>query len=119
LRELNLFIANTAYSFNKSYAWSRGNNFDFPIIEDLYNQTQVKQNFNNWRVRDIRTYIDVLTGSDDAKYELDSGVPKEFIAHHPSHDCILDILKMKEIVLKKFGKPSLKQVLHTVLSQSV
>lgn len=104
LAMLREYINGTKYEWKNGYCWCRGNYFDFPMIEDLHEQVGAKLPFNTWKIRDIRTMIDVLTGSDRGKYELRGGVPKEFVAHHALHDTALDIMRMKEIFQSMSGE---------------
>jgi hypothetical protein len=97
LAMLREYINGTDYEWKTGYCWSRGNYFDFPMIEDIHDQLGAKLPFNTWKIRDIRTMIDVLTGDDRGRYELRGGVPKEYVPHHALHDTALDIMRMKEI----------------------
>jgi hypothetical protein len=97
LAMLREYINKSDYDWEIGYCWSRGNYFDFPIIEDLHDQFGAKLPFNTWKIRDVRTMIDVLTGDSRGKYELRGGIPKEFVAHHALHDAALDVMRMKEI----------------------
>jgi hypothetical protein len=58
---------------------------------------EIEEPINTWKIRDVRTYIDVLTGSTTGIYELKSGTPKGFVKHNSLHDTALDIVRMKEI----------------------
>jgi hypothetical protein len=91
------YISKTKYEWKRGYCWCRGNYFDFPMIEDLHDQVGLKLPFNTWKIRDIRTMIDVLTGSDRGEYNLRDGLPKEYVNHHALHDAALDVMRMKEI----------------------
>jgi len=97
LTKLTTWIKGRKYEWKKSYLWSRGNAFDFPKIEDLFDQVGMKVPFNTFRVRDVRTFIDILAGTDNGQYELQGGVPKEFVKHHALHDAAHDAAKMKEL----------------------
>lgn len=104
LNKLIPFIKASGYEYKKSYLWSRGNGFDFPKIEDLFDMSGIKVPFNTFRQRDVRTFIDVLTGADNGNYELKNGVPKEFVKHHALHDAALDAAKMIEIYQINVGE---------------
>lgn len=97
LKQLTEFIKGTGYNYKKSYVWSRGNYFDFPKIEDLYRQAGLEVPFSTWKIRDSRTYIDILAGTDNGMYVLKNGTPKNFIHHHALHDAALDVSRMLEI----------------------
>lgn len=97
LTSLTEYIKDSGYNWKKSYVWSRGNAFDLPKIESLYRQAGLQLPFNTFRVRDTRTMIDCLTGSDNGYYNLRDGEPKSFIKHHALHDTALDCARMIEI----------------------
>lgn len=97
LKRLSTYIEESGYDFKKSYIWSRGNAFDLPKIESLYRDANLPLPFNTFRVRDTRTMIDCLTGSDNGYYQLKNGVPKSFIKHHALHDTAIDCASMIEI----------------------
>lgn len=97
LTKLVEYIRKSGYDWKHSYCWSRGNYFDFPIIENVFEQYGIALPFNIWKIRDIRTMIDVMTGSGNGDYELKNGYPKNFIKHNCLHDAAIDIMKMKEI----------------------
>ena len=97
LLQLTDYIQNSGYNWKKSYLWSRGNAFDFPKIESLYRNAGLEVPFNTFRVRDTRTMIDCLTGSENGYYSLRNGIPASFIKHHALHDTAIDCAAMKEI----------------------
>lgn len=100
LTQLNDWIKSIdGYKWNSSYVWSRGTYFDFPKMESMYHQAGVKCGFNTWKIRDVRTYIDILTGVDNGKYEPDRQ-PENFIAHDALHDAAMDAYRMVEIFNK-------------------
>jgi len=104
LNKLVTFIKSTPYEWKKSYLWSRGNAFDFPKIEDLFDQVNIKVPFNTFRVRDVRTYVDILAGADNGQYDLKDGQPREFVKHHALHDAAHDAAKMKELYKLNSGE---------------
>ena len=94
---LNKFISGIDnYRFNESYVWSRGNNFDFPILKSLYNAAEMGLPYNDWRVRDVRTAIDIMAGTDNGQYQLRFG-GDGFIAHNPLHDAAMDAARLNEL----------------------
>jgi len=97
LNSLTAFIKESGYDWKKSYLWSRGNAFDFPKIESLYRNCGLEVPFNTFRVRDTRTMIDCLTGSENGYYRLREGQPKSFVKHHALHDAALDCANLIEI----------------------
>jgi|PlaIllAssembly_1097288.scaffolds.fasta_scaffold00009_32 hypothetical protein len=97
LTRLNKFVAGVKdYHFNQSYVWSRGNNFDFPILKSLYDASGIGYPFNEWRARDVRTAIDIMAGTDDGQYQLRFG-GDGFIAHNPLHDAAMDAARLNEL----------------------
>lgn len=98
LNMLNAYIEeHTKYDKKNSYIWSRGNAFDFPIMEDLYRENNIDIPWSVWKIRDVRTMIDVLTGSDDGNFDLGNDMPEKFVQHHAMFDAALDVLKMQKI----------------------
>lgn len=94
---LNKFVSGIkSYHFNKSYVWSRGNNFDFPILKSLYQAAGIGLPYNDWRVRDVRTAIDIMAGTDNGQYNLRFG-GDGFIAHNPLHDAAMDAARLNEL----------------------
>ena len=91
------YLNNSRYNFKKSYCWCRGSSFDWPIMDDAFRQHELKLPYNGWKIRDIKTAIDIMAGTDNGAYILRSGTPKEFIKHNSLHDCALDILRLKEL----------------------
>jgi hypothetical protein len=91
------YLKNSPYEWKKSYLWARGPAFDFPKVEDLFDDAGIKVPFNTFRQRDIRTAIDILAGADNGNYDLKAGQPKGFVKHHALHDAALDAAKMKEL----------------------
>lgn len=79
-----------------SYMWSRGNSFDFGKIEDMYANIGEKEPYNPFRVRDIRTMIDCLTGSTNGKAKAQSD-RTGFVAHNALHDAANDSATMTDI----------------------
>lgn len=97
LAEFNAWIRDIdGFKFKDSYVWSRGTNFDFPKIESMYHQANIRSGFSTWKVRDVRTYIDILTGSDRGVYDVRE-TPNNFVAHHALHDAAMDAYRMVEI----------------------
>lgn len=94
---LSTFVEQSDYDLRKSYVMSRGNAFDFPKIESLYYSVNIPCAINTFMARDVRTYIDILTGSSNGQYELKNGEPEGFVKHHALHDAAFDVVKMKEI----------------------
>lgn len=82
---------------DKGFVWSRGSNFDFPIIETLHHDFEKKLPFSNWRIRCLKTMFDVMTGGDWGQYEPESGTPKGFLKHNALHDTAMDAIRCTDI----------------------
>jgi hypothetical protein len=94
------------FNYKQSYAWARGTDFDFPKIGDMYDQIEEPLPYKGGRVRDIRTYIDILTGATNGRYEvLKPEINlKDFVAHHALHDAAKDAYACVEIYLNNVGE---------------
>lgn len=91
------YLNNSRYNFKKSYCWCRGSSFDWPIVDNAFEQHSIKLPYNGWKIRDTKTAIDIMAGTDNGAYNLKNGTPREFIKHNSLHDCVLDILRLKEL----------------------
>ncbi|ASD50425.1 exonuclease [Acidovorax phage ACP17] len=96
VQEMGAFIKASGYSWKKSYVWSRGNTFDFGKIESMYGNLGLKEPYNTFMQRDIRTMIDCLTGSSNGKAKP-QGERDGFVAHNCLHDAANDAATMTEI----------------------
>ncbi|MDD5150844.1 MAG: 3'-5' exoribonuclease [Flavobacterium sp.] len=94
---LNDFIKSSKYDYKESYSWSRGQDFDFPIIMHLYRQFKIKYPLNSWKHRDIRTYIDILSGSKNGYFEMNDIDHSKIIKHNALSDTAMDIIRMKKL----------------------
>lgn len=104
LRELAYWVrTQTEYDFRNSWIWCRGLDFDKPKVDAAYQFVGIDTPFNMWRWRDIRTMIDVLTGSNNGKYIMDNE-PDNFVAHHCLHDAAHDAAVMQEIYNKLYSE---------------
>lgn len=73
--------------------FSRGTDFDPPIIASLMEDFGLKAPWKFNQVRDVRTYIDALTDG-RAGYLQQWQAPSWFVSHHSLHDCIRDAEQM-------------------------
>ena len=86
--------------------WSRGNNFDPPILERIFDLSGELQWFDDtlkfWNARDVRTYVNGVLG-----FEVSSGfVPVSdetywkdtFIAHDSRHDVAADVMRLQALI---------------------
>lgn len=97
LNQLNSWLKSVGYDFDNSYCWSRGTYFDFPMFYSMYNQAGISPGYNGWKIRDVRTMIDCLTGSNRGKYDPINS-PVGFIAHDALHDAAMDAYRMLDIM---------------------
>ena len=102
LDAMTQFIKASKYDWKKSYIWSRGPAFDFPKIESMYDMADMPVPYNGWRQRDVRTYVDILTGVDNGKYEGKKPLTG-FVAHNALHDAARDAFHMQEIFATASG----------------
>lgn len=98
IEEFTNWLAKVGFDSRKSYIFSRGNHFDMPKIESLFEDAGIDLAYNNWKVRDVRTAIDILHGTNDGYYTLQEGVPANFVAHHAMHDAAHDAAKLNELI---------------------
>lgn len=93
-----------AYLLEKGYdggkVWTRGNDFDIPILYNVLKQNGVDDLFPWWNVRDIRTEIDCVGYYIDPDHKgygyIDSfPYPDGFVKHVEVHDCARDILMLQ------------------------
>ena len=80
--------------------WTRGNSFDPPMLDSVWNQFGWDPCFPWWNTRDVRTEIDAVTPYWDANHEgrgyiKDFPYPNNFIKHMETHDCARDIMMMQ------------------------
>jgi len=96
LSRLNEWISNSGYDFKNSFVWARGSSFDFPKLESAYAQTNLAPAFNTWKIRDSKTFYDVLQGTNTGAPESRT-MPEGFIKHNALHDAALDSWSMVEL----------------------
>lgn len=75
--------------------FSRGTDFDPPIIASLMEDFGLKAPWKYNQVRDVRTYIDALTDGRSG-YLQQWQAPSWFVSHHSLHDCIRDAEQMQQ-----------------------
>ncbi|EOI3364623.1 3'-5' exonuclease [Aeromonas hydrophila] len=74
--------------------FARGTDFDPPILVSLFEGFSLPVPWKYNQVRDVRTYIDALSGG--SKGYLDEWQkPDWFVPHHSLHDCIRDAEQMQ------------------------
>lgn len=78
-----------------SQVYCRGTDFDPPILQSLYRMVGKKAPWKYNQVRDVRTYIDALSGGTKGYLE-EWDQPEWLIPHHSLHDCIRDAMQMQQ-----------------------
>lgn len=80
--------------------WARGS-LDQMAIDSLALRSGLEPiaPFNRWR--DVRTAVDLLTGSTNGYCEISNFSYDDSIKHHPVHDCALDVLMLMRGVPKE------------------
>lgn len=82
---------------NDCFVWSRGSNFDFPIMESLHDSYQLHPPYSTLSIRDLRTMFDVLTGGTRGQYNPRRGTPRNFLEHNALHDVCMDAIRCNDI----------------------
>lgn len=86
----------------KVITWNRAPQFDSTILENLFEKCGYPMPYNFWKVRDIRTAIDVIFG-EESEYRgyipnfRDSLSELNLVEHYAVHDCIKDLIQLKMI----------------------
>jgi hypothetical protein len=80
--------------------YSRGNAFEFPLMDNLYKQYGYANPFPYWSIRDVRTEIDAVMGHIDPKHMGKGFVegwvePEGYCKHDPRHDIVGDVMMMQ------------------------
>ena len=91
------------YKFKGGIMWNRGTNYDWPLFQDMYRRENRTCPVSSWLLHDTKTMFRTLTGSLYGTYDLDSGLPKGFVAHDALHDACLEVLKVQELNRKFFS----------------
>ena len=81
----------------KMVTWLRAPQFDHTILENVFEKCGYPVPYNTWKVRDIRTAIDVAIGVHNGyipnfKESLEG---LGLVEHYAVHDCIKDLLQLK------------------------
>lgn len=82
------------FRYKNTYIWSRGNNFDFPILDSLYDNAKLRPAYNPWLVRDIRTYIDIMNLHAEAQGKVYDESDIHANNHNSLEDCRCDAKRM-------------------------
>ncbi len=104
LREFCEEVLSYLNGFSKiDYWWARSNTFDPIILERLFRDCGLIDEFNQvlkfWAVRDTRSFINGALGFDFSdKFIPDEKLKEKFVAHDSRHDVAMDILRMQAII---------------------
>ena len=106
---LKEYLIEMEYDPGKGKVWTRGNSFDVPILDNIYEDFGWDPAFSWWNVRDIRTEIDAITPHFDSThagygYIKDFPYPKGFIKHQETHDVSRDVLMMQQAHIQLMTK---------------
>ncbi|MCX0428022.1 3'-5' exonuclease [Aeromonas veronii] len=74
--------------------FARGTDFDPPILASLFEDFGLPVPWRFNQVRDVRTYIDALSGGTKGYLE-NWQAPDWFVSHNSLHDCIRDAMQMQ------------------------
>lgn len=80
----------------ESTIWTRGN-LDSTAMNHAHLKMGAPKLFEYWQVRDVRTAVDLLSGSSRGYCEVSKSLPG-FMAHNPVHDCARDALMLRYYV---------------------
>lgn len=92
------FLEKNKYS-RKSTLWTRGLDFDIPIVKNLFNVSGLPYPFNPFMSRDVRTFLEVLTGEDSRRWRPKGYNErlKDFPKHFSTYDAIRDIILIQMV----------------------
>lgn len=88
--------------YKQSFQFNRGTNFDAPFFQSLYRTMDRPERLDSWKLHDTKTMIRTLNHDVYARYDLDDGLPKEFVPHNALHDACVEVLKVQEIARKYY-----------------
>jgi hypothetical protein len=78
---------------DKAIVWARGN-LDQMAIGSLENACKVDTVFHFGRWRDVRTAVDLLTGSKNGYCKIEGFDESQVVKHDPIHDCAYDAMML-------------------------
>lgn len=79
--------------YDTSTVWARGN-LDQAVLGSLEAKMKVEPVFDFWRWRDVRTAVDLLTGSNNGYCKVPDFDASQVIKHNPVHDCAYDAMML-------------------------
>lgn len=97
--ELYDFIFSNCSIKEVNKVFSRGNTFDPIFLDYIFRQCKQPDIFTHWTLRDTRSYIEGLSyGSNLKNSFIPEGLNELFVAHDPSHDIVMDVMRMQTLV---------------------
>lgn len=94
LKQAGQFMSNLeGYKRKTSWVWTRGG-MDAMVTEHACHHVGRSPIFPFWVIRDVRTAIDLMAGTDNGYCQVDATLP-EVTKHHPVHDCAYDAMMIK------------------------
>lgn len=80
--------------------YARGNTFDPLFVTGITKATGKPEPWDWWLVRDTRSFIEGATIGCDVKNDFTPPGCEGFIHHNPSHDIVIDVMRMQYIINK-------------------
>ena len=94
----DFFISIRGNTTFKSKVYTRGNNFDPIIFENIMDQLHKPHPYSFWELRDTRSIIEGLSWGSGLKNSFMPEGCDNFIHHDPVHDIVLDVMRMQTLV---------------------
>jgi hypothetical protein len=94
----DFFVSTIADMTFKSKVYTRGNNFDPIIFENIMDQLHKPHPYSFWQLRDTRSIIEGLSWGSGLKNSFMPEGCDNFIHHDPVHDIALDVMRMQTLV---------------------
>lgn len=109
--KLTSWLKEQGYNKRKDFAWQRGT-LDIMVIDSLFDTAGYAQKqypINWWKVRELRTAIDLLGDTELNGYvtgiinRAPTLIPG-FTKHNSAHDILLEVVQLREIGLFKYAE---------------
>lgn len=98
------FITLHGYDYKLSNLWARGTDFDIPKLRYLFRVANESYPFNPFKCRDVRTYVDILGGTDTGNVQVKGNVFDGLAKHNPMNDTIRDAYVMQMLYQEAIGE---------------
>jgi len=83
---------------NTDKVYTRGNNFDPIIFENIMDQLHKPQPYRFWQLRDTRSIIEGLSWGSGLRNNFIPEGCEDFIHHNPIHDIAIDVMRIQALV---------------------